>query len=662
MRVGRIFQAPTPAGDPLPLGEASARLVSEIRRASMSDHLTLIEAPCGLGKTEAAITIARERALKLHTTPGATGLRAPLGSKTVFSFPTNALAIEASQRIAADGTKVKRIASLLTVLGPDGRPACVHHDFARALADGGQSIREALCDSKRAPCQHRENCIARESEGVDGPDDARVTVTNHGLLRQADAEAGSSGLLVVDEIPSMVETCVVDAELLEHAAGPAGDRFFDPAWLIQIAPKVESFLAWLRTAGAASSEDDYFPISSPAFAEGLPEKAAPPVLPKYSIPARRGHAGAAAEFARCSRALREFRRLAAVGGLGHVERDPRRPSAILLRATLRSPAASVLAHRQGSTVLLDAAAGLRLPELAPLFAVPPPLITVAAADGAPVARTLIRTLATGRKAREGEGGRFSLSTAAAHAVRVAVAWALEAAPIDELLVIAPRLVRIALEQAHPATGPARRQELQADWKRLEQPADALAQAAALLAPELAPLAHARLLWGHYGAVRGLDAAKACKAMITLGDPWPNLGSVRQEVRHFLGAEAPLEQLARATDARMVALAAAELEQAHGRLRAPRRSSPARALHVGTVVPRGWAQVDVRQIPAGRPEAVARPEAVTELRELVARLGGQRAAARASGVAQQVIGRQVSGERAPTDEVLRQLRRVAKRLG
>jgi hypothetical protein len=102
-----------------------------------------------------------------------------------------------------------------------------------------------------------------------------------------------------------------------------------------------------------------------------------------------------------------------------------------------------------------------------------------------------------------------------------------------------------------------------------------------------------IIVGHYGALRGLNHMAAVDALVTLGDPWPNLGVARDEA-FFLG-------LGDAWESRYEAKARAELEQAHGRLRAVRRTRPGRALHVGALLPSGsaWASnVEVRQIPQG----------------------------------------------------------------
>ena len=103
-----------------------------------------------------------------------------------------------------------------------------------------------------------------------------------------------------------------------------------------------------------------------------------------------------------------------------------------------------------------------------------------------------------------------------------------------------------------------------------------------------------IVFGHYGAVRGLNSMADVDALITLGDPWPHLGDARNDAA-FLG-------LAQAWQQRLEAMCRAELEQAHGRIRPVHRARPGRALHVGTVLPSGYGwtsgSVEMRSMPRG----------------------------------------------------------------
>lgn len=126
-------------------------------------------------------------------------------------------------------------------------------------------------------------------------------------------------------------------------------------------------------------------------------------------------------------------------------------------------------------------------------------------------------------------------------------------------------------------------------------------------------------------------------LATLGDPWPNLGLVKSDIA-FLG-------LTQAWEQRVEAMCKAELEQAHGRLRAVHRTRPGRALHIGSVMPSGsgWRldRVEVREASI-RNDRIAQRD--TDLLSIVASLGGVVAAAALAGVDRKVMARYLTGDR------------------
>jgi hypothetical protein len=89
-----------------------------------------------------------------------------------------------------------------------------------------------------------------------------------------------------------------------------------------------------------------------------------------------------------------------------------------------------------------------------------------------------------------------------------------------------------------------------------------------------------ILLGHYAAVRGLNRWKECDAIVTLGDPRPNIDA------HLLDLGV-LRGEGETANARIRAEAEAELGQAHDRLRVVWRDRPGWALHVGSLLPRRW---------------------------------------------------------------------------
>jgi hypothetical protein len=155
-----------------------------------------------------------------------------------------------------------------------------------------------------------------------------------------------------------------------------------------------------------------------------------------------------------------------------------------------------------------------------------------------------------------------------------------------------------------------------------------------------------IVLGHYGAVRGLNTMADMDALVTLGDPWPNLADARNDAA-FLG-------LAPAWQERLEAMCRAELEQAHGRIRPVHRARPGRALHVGTVLPSGygWTSGTVEMRPMRRgPRIEVADVSNLAFRALVDRIGGVRVAARHLGCGPSTVSRYCSGERPVPREVL-----------
>ena len=128
---------------------------------------------------------------------------------------------------------------------------------------------------------------------------------------------------------------------------------------------------------------------------------------------------------------------------------------------------------------------------------------------------------------------------------------------------------------------------------------------AMIPDELAALLDGgvELLIGHYGAQRGLDTWAGADVLVTLGDPWPDLGAARAEAL-ALG----LDPNAWARDK-----ARAELLQAWGRARAVHRTTPVLILHLGARVlgpevswaPQ-WGEVEVEVPASHRPVSVRPP--------------------------------------------------------
>jgi len=197
-------------------------------------------------------------------------------------------------------------------------------------------------------------------------------------------------------------------------------------------------------------------------------------------------------------------------------------------------------------------------------------------------------------------------------------------------------------------------ELERDWRAAKQSAKTLELVRSTLGPLLRSWP-GELRLAHYGAVRGLNDFADVDSLITLGDPWPNLGDVRNDVA-FLGLEESWE-------ARLEDLCRAELEQAHGRLRTIHRTRPGRALHVGNVLPSGlgWGsgQIEIRKLEGGRPANVS-TIAPSEIAELVDAVGGLRRTAGLIGCSPASLLRYQAGIRAMPAQMIASLRQAAGR--
>lgn len=656
-----IESAPAPVRPGLvSVGAAKATLEEAFRRAP--DGLSVVIAGCGTGKTQAALVIAQERAARPHATKGE-HKRAPAHSRTAISVPTTRLVGELVERLRADGASVRRVFGPLSVRRADGEPECRYHAAASAYASGGQSVPWDFCAGRdRNPCDYADVCTA--AGGIEGPDDARIIVGPHALLGQLDAAAGSTGLLVVDEPPGLLShEILTPADLLGAEAGLAS---FEGRYASAMRVSLRAIAAWiergpldapgplalgvelvdehlLEEAFEMTGETDAVACAKAAFDPDHDGARVPPVRRADAFAARRSP-GLAAQIGRVSRVL-QIVWLGLTCDPGGVvarieERRPRgssTPTRVLV-VTLPDVQLREALRREGAVVVADANGRIHLPVYERIVGYVPPAVEAYAADGAPVSRTLLRTRATRRSWMP--SGRLEVSAGLLAAVRSVVDWACEGTRRDRLAIVTLKPLALALRAALG-------ENVAEAWAKAGQTPSSLRALAEALRPELERLPRRPDL-AHYGAIRGLDAWKDHDALATLGDPWLQLSDVAWE-SSFLGLDG--------WEQRYEALCAAELEQAHGRLRTVHRTTAARALHVGAVMPSGWLDVDVREPHTGRPKRAATmgPE---DVRRAVERLGGTAAAARRLRCDPRVLRRYLSGERGTPPDVQASLIRLA----
>lgn len=637
------------------LAETTLALEAAIRGAP--DGLTLVQAGCGIGKTRAAERIAAERASKAYTTRDAQGLRAPPQSKTGISVDKHALAQQVVRHLRVLGTDAAWHHGPLAKMDADGKPVCRYAEIAAPLVAGGQPMQWVLCRGRDLePCEHFTSCTAKD--GSEGPEHPRVHVGPHALLSTLDGAAGSSGLLVLDEPPPLLETLTFTPDDFATAFGALD--CFDGAYGAALRPALEAVGAWLST-GAVSAPATDVPGVVSAFASvvdagvlaqarrssrradgdavacaraaPVPEDGppAPPLRWEYVALARRD-AGRARRLGAASRVLRAIHHAVTSDSPVAVRLEQRGARRVMHLTRVREDFVAAL-RREGSVVVLDANVDIWAPVYGKVVGYERPIQRFHARDGAPIERTLHRLGAATRTAWLQEG-RLRLAPTLKTAVRAAIAWALERPGNGVLAVIAIHVVELALRAALAPHDAA----LAADWARAGQLPETLNRIRVELGQVLRQWP-GRFLFGHFGALRGLDAMAEADSLVTLGDPWVNIEQVRHECA-YLGLDD--------WEARLEAMCRAELEQAHGRLRTVHRTRPGRALHVGTVVPGGvgWESGGlVRRTAVGRPKRPAAVGDVDLLATALDHVGSVSALARDLGCDRRTLRRYLAGEHA-----------------
>lgn len=576
------------APEPGPLPEESLEAVTaRLRDAyrSLPDGLSVFKAGCGVGKTYQAELLALERTVN-----------AKRDRKTAISVPTNQLAKQITADLRARGADVLRVFGPGGAKDDDGYPICRFAGAARALAAGRQSVRYELCEGRGThPCPYRSTCSA--ADGVDGPSDASIVVGPHPLVSELDARAGARGVLVIDEPPPVLEDVTLTAADLTQAQGQLS--YFTHAYSTIMGAAVQAVRAWLPTAqldeptelaaalGHVDPELEALALEAAdtdtlieAVGAALdPRQHAPPIQQAFATSARDNEAMAAAlgqasrVLATVHHALTAAARARVFIPVGQTERR--------LAVTSTEPRLTAALRRPGRVVVTAADADLHVELYREIAAQPAPLHTFTAPDGAPVRRVLLQT--TG-------GTRAN--------------WVRRGNPPAGLLAAALTEAgtgNVAVVTFKALTPWARR------WLDQHAPHVAL---------------------GHYGALRGLDDWSGYDALITLGDPTPNLDLIARTCPDTESVEE-----------RAAALACAELEQAHGRLRTVHRDTPCAQIHVGRLVPAGWRKpIEVKSAHlGGRSRDLRAREAV----KLVAQLGSVSAAARSMGVTRKQIRRWIN---------------------
>lgn len=639
---------------PICLDDALPELRRRLEQALSAPKITVISIPPGVGKSRVAMEAAISTA-----------------KRVAFVYPTNDVA--KSQYLLGAGLapdEVARRYGVLATVDERGEPICHKADLARTIQAAGMPVPQRLC----LRCEHREGCRARD--GREGAARPRVMVMNHAMMEPALEHAGAGGALVIDETPALfVHTDVQIAELRSVAgtsrsalargfSGPAEPMLELVVDAGDTADDGEELLASLRRAATAREAEEGWKFRLAAAAAMLPSgsdpeldqfdqprlarppefsgyfesalaifRAASSCWPNHPVPpttrdtARelaRGPRDRGAALAAASRVLAVMRRMldqhteGAAPALAKWKVDKTR--GVSLEITELEPVLLRALKRTGPTVIMDAT-----PDLAALGAISPRDVVTyqqAVADGAPVHRTLLSVRGAAKRYLAPHGQ---------------VNWARFGPLLSESLVSAGATAgKNVLLITHKACAEALRQcGVHVPHARLARILRRRQQAGAATAI------------AHYGAIKGKNefdgiAWSELDAVVTVGDPWPDIGRARRE-NELLGLGGDI------AERRTRQLAAAELAQAHGRLRAPRQTKAVRAVHAGRVAPLGWHQgnCDAATLPEGRP-VHATEMTLDELRVHVTRAGGRRALARRVGCSPSTIRRYLAGRAVPLE--------------
>ena len=623
-------------------GAAAVRVALEQARADRA--ATIVRVTAGAGKSYATAQHAADAAAQ--------------GARTVYAATTHAVARDAVEVLRARGVHASYAMGPLSHRDAAGEPTCKLHAAASSAAEAGVDVVKALCDgvgysaqggryrlpvAQNTPCPHKDGCEAYKAARAElkGP----VVVTVHALAGRAMEWLGESpdGLVVVDESPALVESHGITADAAHLAAEVFRGEVFAKreGWRVELLEALSRGLAAsapggsglvrellaLGGADAAQLADWTHKARYHQTAEGA-EVANTAWAPRVGARTRRALIAGGTlspESVEASRLAAVVARTlamqvdgtvpATVAPMGYGER----PNTLELRvALIAEQLVGVVNARGVGRVFLDATADARL--VASVLGEEPREVRVSVRDGAPVRRVFLPWGNGTRKGAFARSGSIRWESVRGPA-REAFALALEGVPRGGSVTILT-------------------------WRHLAQLLERVAkgeavdpEARALLEPFEA--AGVSVAFGYFGNLRGRNDWRDSDGLVVLGSPWPNLSAV-QSIARALKLEGAAEDVGRHETR-------AELEQAVGRIRAPRRTRAAVVVVVATLPPldadRRW---EVRSPRVGRPEAADREQLAELGRTLGVREGARRAGVDKATV-QRAMGARWGGAKLGTEE-------------
>lgn len=599
----------------MPLPMIQEKLYNEIRFAE--NGITFIAAGCGVGKTWVLQQVAKEQVWETPLTE--TG-RTKSEARMIILCDKNSLAMQTAQALRDAGVPVQRYFGPVSLLDDQGKPICFYHAAAKEIAAGGLSVYKLMCSQ----CERLKFCKA--AVGWEGEEKAPIVVGSHAKGKSL-ITLGKRALTAIDEPPPAIHNRVLTGE--EMLCALKNLYAFESRFSDAMRPLLRIVIGWLREweigttvwsladlvkAGAKfidtqelvealtavdadTTNDDGIDALTCAQRAYHPEaKDFAPPLKKYEIFMARQVPARARTLGRAAWALRILQEAAASitaprPSLLRIEehRDQKVVRIIspnqLYRAVLMS---------QERIVILDATADLQVPAVAALTGKKPVVRRFSAADGTTI-RRFVLPLATATRSMWLPLGYPLWNNGILAAIHKIIVWARSrpARDVSELCLITFQPIAIAmLATLHPQE--ARYSSIWGD-EGLRMHPDALTAARQTLRPLLAQWAGGWQV-GYFGGTRGLNVVEKVPLLATMGDPRPNIDTIQLLAQYFELKEDDLVDR----------YGCAELEQSHGRIRAPQRKpgEEADVLHVGTLIPGGTGWNDAESLDAGQGERFA----------------------------------------------------------
>jgi hypothetical protein len=599
--------------------------------------VTCVSVGAGLGKTRAARRVATAKALLSQNKE-----KLSANDFSVISLDKNELAVILRDEMRDEGVDPKRLFGPASLIDKSGHHVCKFHEQAKAVQSAGLSMQAVLCKGHdRMPCPHLKGC--RAFLGYDGPHGSQVVIANHSLLKKAIKEVPKAATVFIDEPKAYVAHPKFSAMEIRNALDGQMCSNFSKRFRVAMKPALTLLTVWAESAGTVG---DVVSISDmiksvdirggdSGFAECLlaacdtvgrkvtddlvadviacadgavDPKTKTPTVTDPAIGKIRGLSGFAQEFAKVAKVATTLQQ--ALGDsstvLEIVEQNDQRTVAMTIADQDMKDA---LTREQGSTFVLDASMELKLPWIRKIVGYDPKLIKMDGADAQPIKRVLLEAsyynvshwMGTGENERKYLALESGALRALSEAINRLSQWGCKTAGI-----ITFKLFRSLLELA-AGTTELRRKEIHAYLKRCGY-TQAMTETDTKQLADVMERWFGKLVFGHFGAVRGVNTMKDVDCLVTIGDPCPNIGDLAREAKFI---DVRVEDLRRMSTSE-------ELYQSQERLRSTQRKTPGWALHIGASLPAGhaWAtdKITIEEMTGNQMVAAIPPEELKALME------------------------------------------------